>query len=383
LVLVLGDTPDGWEDHLQNVYALTHATDQGDLLLIAEARHPDAIVVCSPEGEVAMLLEILSRSEDTRTIPVILVSDDIDPDDRAIAIENGACDLISAGSSPRELSARITSATRASEQLRNLREGLSIDPVTGLPDRRQLFHRLEEEIDRSRRHAHPLALVIIETDNLDDIVAAKGPSASEGVISQIAVVLRNALRKSDAAFRYQGDSFTLLLPETGISEAQRVADRALDLITAINYEEGVTLSIDTGADLGVRASAGIAELEPGRTPNQFIAKAEAALRFARASGGGMSWRADDPRRSALNAEALAENLTVREWSVLAQLARRKTEQEIALRLGIQTGTVRSHKARIRRKLNISANARLSDYAEENFSDLVHRAGIDLEVLELE
>ena len=58
--------------------------------------------------------------------------------------------------------------------------------------------------------------------------------------------------------------------------------------------------------------------------------------------------------------------------MLAHLADRESEQEIAAKLGIRAGTVKSHKARIRRKLNVSPNLRLSDFARENLAKLVKR-----------
>jgi DNA-binding CsgD family transcriptional regulator len=70
--------------------------------------------------------------------------------------------------------------------------------------------------------------------------------------------------------------------------------------------------------------------------------------------------------------SLSEELTLREWDVLAHLAQRRTEQEIAGVLGISAGTVRSHKARIRRKLHVSPDARLADFVRENFRDLSDR-----------
>src|SRR5687767_14668395 len=120
------------------------------------------------------------------------------------------------------------------------------------------------------------------------------------------------------------------------------------------------------------ASVGVAQFSNGRAAEEVIARAEIALFRAKESGGGRTWRADDPRRHGLNPVALSEDLTEREWDVLVHLSHRRTEQEIARRLGISRGTVRSHKARIRRKLHVSPDIRLSDFVRSNFNDLIHR-----------
>ena len=74
----------------------------------------------------------------------------------------------------------------------------------------------------------------------------------------------------------------------------------------------------------------------------------------------------------INPIALSEELTDREWDVLAHLANRRTEQDIARRMGIRPGTVRSHKARIRRKLHVDPDLRLSEFARSNFRELIKR-----------
>lgn len=369
-VLVLGDVPLGWDGQLAAFYDLTFTSEQSDCIALAERSHPDAIVVCGLADESTLLLEILSSSQETEGIPVVLISGEVDPDDRAIALEHGACDLISDQSSPRELSARIVSAMRSSEQLRNLKLGSGRDPVTGLLDRRSFFERLEEEMARSRRHPGPLSILLLEADNLEEMVADHGPAASDALLDQIAQILRQALRSSDGMFRYDGDRFAVILPETEIAAAHTVAKRGLELVSAIGYDGGVTVTLDGGD--GVSASVGLAELDAAAPAIALVAKAEQALRLARESGGGVAWRADDPRRAGLGTEALAASLTEREWAVLAHLADRESEQEIAAKLGIRAGTVRSHKARIRRKLNVSPNLRLSDFARENLAKLVKR-----------
>lgn len=370
-VLVVGEIPLGWDEHLLTSFELTVTTGYDDCIDFATGHHPDAIVVCGTEDENAMLLGALSRSSDTMTIPVILISHDVAPDDRAIALERGACDLISDRSTPRELSARIVSALRSGGQLRDLRLGPGRDRATGLPDRSAFSERLEEEVARSRRHDNPLSIVLLEADELELVVAEHGSEASEDLMAQLAQVMKHALRASDGAFRYDGTRLVAILPETEISAAHRAGLRIMELVEAVGYGSGgVTLSLDR--EPGRSVSLGIAQLEANADREILMNRAEDALRLAREAGGGVAWRSDDPRRTGLGSEALAASLTPREWAVLAHLAEHETEQQIAARLGIRTGTVRSHKARIRRKLNIQPNVRLSAFAREHLSDLLKR-----------
>ena len=213
--------------------------------------------------------------------------------------------------------------------------------------------------------------MLLAANELGAVVTGHGASAGEELMAQVAEILKHALRTSDEAFRYDTETLAVILPETEISAAHRAGKRIMEVVGAVGYgPAGVTLSLDRSP--GGTVSIGIAEIDPGGAAEAIATRAEGALRLARESGGAEVWRSDDPRRAGVGSEALAATLTPREWTVLAHLAERQTEHEIAARLGIRAGTVRSHKARIRRKLNIRRNVRLSEFAREHLTELMKR-----------
>ncbi|HEY7874759.1 MAG TPA: diguanylate cyclase, partial [Actinomycetota bacterium] len=202
---------------------------------------------------------------------------------------------------------------------------------------------------------------LIDVDHLDRMNEATSRDAGDEFLRAVAELLRSNLRSSDAIYRYDGDEFAAVLPDTDVSAAFLAAERCRQAVRALQGPFGHgTLSI------------GIAELSGPQGPEEVVAKAEIALFRAKESGGDRSWRADDPRRHGLNPIALSEELTEREWSVLSHLANRRTETDIARRLGIAAGTVRSHKARIRRKLHVDPDMRLAEFARAHFRELVSR-----------
>jgi diguanylate cyclase (GGDEF)-like protein len=122
------------------------------------------------------------------------------------------------------------------------------DNMTGLYNARHFHHVAEAEVARAARNGEPLALVMIDSDSLKRLNDLRGHPRGDEHIRRIGRVLRSYVRLSDYAFRYAGDEFLLLLPNTGHEEALVVAERIRVLI-----EEG-----DPDDDMPVTVSQGVA-----------------------------------------------------------------------------------------------------------------------------
>src|SRR5712692_2871237 len=88
-----------------------------------------------------------------------------------------------------------------------------IDPLTGLYNRRFAEHRLQAEVDRSRRYGHPLTVVVLDLNNFKQINDKYGHVAGDMVLKEFAARLKQSLRISDLPVRLGGDEFLVLLPE--------------------------------------------------------------------------------------------------------------------------------------------------------------------------
>lgn len=368
LVLVVDDDPDLRilaEFQLQDDFDVLQAGSGEECLRLAAESSPDVILLdmMMPGMNGAQVLTELSGDPATRDIPVIFLSALSGTDDRVKGIERGAVDYITKPADPREFVARVGAAARTRARQLETRREVFGDSTTGLPDRRAFETRLMQETARARRLSAPLTVLLIDLDQMEEINASYGSDFGNELLRGVASVLASTLRVSDVVFRYGGDEFAAILPDSDVGSGYLAAERCREAIARLHPEvKGLTVSI------------GIAELPPGRSSEELVAKAEIALFRAKESGGDRSWRSDDPRRHGLNPISLAEGLTEREWSIIVHLADRRTEQDIATRMGIRPGTVRSHKARIRRKLNVPPDVRLSDFVRDNFRDLVARIG---------
>ena len=366
LVLVVDDDEDLRslaQLQLGDGFDVIQAADGQRCVTLAQRELPDVILLdmMMPGMDGAQVLQELSASTRTKDIPVIFLSALTGTEDRVKGLEIGAVDYIAKPVEKRELVARVGVAARTSARHKLLESRIVSDQQTGLPGRKEFDERLNQEVSRSDRSNAALSVMLIDVDGMSEINEKLGRELADELLENVASLLRGVFRRADGVYRYGGDEFSAILPDTDIATSYLAAERCRQAVSQVTCE-GKPVSI----------SIGTAEFSSGRKAEELIAKAEIALFRAKESGGNRSWRADDPRKRSINPIALSEELTEREWDVLAHLANHRTEQDIARRMGIRPGTVRSHKARIRRKLDVDPELRLAEFARSNFHELVSR-----------
>jgi len=125
------------------------------------------------------------------------------------------------------------------------------DPLTGLPNTRFLFPHLSRELARAKRLASPVAVLVLDLDNLKYINDNFGHSVGDRALCAVAAVLRGAIRPYDICVRYGGDEFIVLLSECGAdqAEAKRIElQRAVDTLPfSVGEAVRVKLAISIGA----------------------------------------------------------------------------------------------------------------------------------------
>jgi len=138
------------------------------------------------------------------------------------------------------------------------------DECSGLYNARHLFSVLAEEVHRSERFGYEFSLLFLDLDHFKRINDQHGHLIGSKLLSQVGEVLRENLRLVDAAFRYGGDEFAILLPQTSKDGALLVARRLMKVFHARNWLAG-------GANpLSLRASMGIASYPADATTPQAI-----------------------------------------------------------------------------------------------------------------
>ncbi len=159
----------------------------------------------------------------------------------------------------------------------------AIDPLSGLFNRRYLHVRLEEELERARRHQIPLALLMIDLDDFKMINDKFGHLAGDAVIKEVAVILRRTVRMFDVCTRYGGEEFAILMPNSGAQSAATVAERIRRRIESYRFTEPAL------ASLSVTGSIGLAVSTAQLLPRDLIERADQALYQAKTLGKNRVW----------------------------------------------------------------------------------------------
>lgn len=154
----------------------------------------------------------------------------------------------------------------------------TVDPLTGLHNRRSFFELAEREWTRAARGGAPLTAVMIDVDYFKHINDRCGHAAGDEVLTVVARRCQQELRSVDVLGRYGGDELVALLPDSAMVDAVAVAER----VRAAVANEPV------GTDLGpieVRVSVGVATAATGATSlRSLLSQADAALYAAKANG---------------------------------------------------------------------------------------------------
>jgi len=186
----------------------------------------------------------------------------------------------------------VTERKRAEEELREsarrIRELSITDELTGLYNRRHFYEVLEIEMYRVQRYGHSLSVVMLDLDGFKEYNDTFGHTSGDAVLKSFAQTLKSRSRKTDTAFRYGGDEFTIILPLTGAERARKIADRIRSKWLQAPKAERLVLETPLGL------SAGVAEYpENAETADGLAFLADTALYRSKREGGNKSTLVSD------------------------------------------------------------------------------------------
>ncbi|MBB3194889.1 sensor domain-containing diguanylate cyclase [Roseateles terrae] len=173
-----------------------------------------------------------------------------------------------------------TDVTAFKQVERELDQLSRVDPLTGLPNRRQFDQRLSEALSRARRSGRILALMFMDLDRFKQINDSLGHAAGDVVLQTFAARVRGAVRETDVLCRLAGDEFVLIVENLNEpQEAGNLAQKLLDAVGAPLTVMGAAVRMSTS--IGVACTTADAESDVA-----FLARADDALYAAKAAGRG-------------------------------------------------------------------------------------------------
>jgi diguanylate cyclase (GGDEF)-like protein len=176
----------------------------------------------------------------------------------------------------------ITERRRAEEEARKneqrYREMSITDSLTKLYNSRHFFRQLKQEVERTERYGQPLSLILLDIDNFKSYNDTYGHMEGDRVLATLAAVIRKNLRTSDTGFRYGGEEFTVLLPQTELESALAAAERLRE-----SFAE-TTLSPLPGVDVRMTVSIGAGQYFPGEKEDAYVKRVDAAMYKAKQNG---------------------------------------------------------------------------------------------------
>lgn len=249
---------------------------------------PDLILldVFMPKVSGFELLRELRNTPKTATVPVILISALSDTKHIVEGLELGANDYVTKPIVMPILTARMEALLRSSELVRRLEvqtELLSklaaFDDLTGVYNRRSMFHHLEAELSRCRRYGRSITVLMVDIDHFKRVNDEHGHLIGDQALRFVATTLQNELRSMDFLCRYGGEEFCAILPETNRPGAARAGERLRSAIERTGFkQERVRLPLT----VSVGASSWTAN--EGTEIPDLLQRADGALLEAKRSG---------------------------------------------------------------------------------------------------
>ena len=228
------------------------------------------------------LTKVIKQKNGSDVIVVTGYSDDYSYEE---AINIGASDFVIKPVRLEELLLRLRRVLKerqlSSERTRmmqKLQKLATTDGLTKLYNSRSFYSQLELEVDRYNRYKHPLSLLLLDIDNFKEFNDNFGHLEGDKVLVRFSQIIKSCLRTNDSAYRYGGEEFTVILPETNGDEAKTVAQRIRSSLEAEKFKP----IPDKNAKITI--SIGVTQYFPKEELSAFIRRADKAMYLSKKNG---------------------------------------------------------------------------------------------------
>lgn len=256
-------------------YEIFWAEDGINAIKLVKSEKPDIILldVILPGMDGYEVCRWLKLDENSKGIPVIMLTVKKELSDKISGLQIGADDYLPKPYNELELNARIYALLRTkalqdelklkNKQLEDLLDKVNYmaitDALTGLYNRRRFHDVLTSEHERARRYGTPFSLIMLDIDHFKKINDTFGHNVGDAVLKEVSGILLKSIRDIDTAARYGGEEFMIILPNTDKVQARIVAERMRKTIEDYDFAE---------VDRKISVSIGISGMPDAKVDNE-------------------------------------------------------------------------------------------------------------------
>jgi diguanylate cyclase (GGDEF)-like protein len=237
---------------------------------------PDVVLldVLMPGCSGPELAQLIRLQDEWLSVPIIYLSSETDSERQLAALVKGGDDFLT---KPITDTALIVAVFARAQRARQLADMMTKDSLTGLLQHARIKERLNQELQRSERTGEPLSVVMLDIDHFKKVNDNYGHLIGDQVISSLANLLKQQLRKTDIIGRYGGEEFLLILPDCNQEQAFGLVEQMRQSFASLPF------SFDY-QNFHCTFSAGISQSKATDGTDQLIDQADKALYSAKHAG---------------------------------------------------------------------------------------------------
>ncbi|HEX4124604.1 MAG TPA: diguanylate cyclase [Tepidisphaeraceae bacterium] len=234
------------------------ATDPNYGLTLAGSIKPDLILldVDMPSMDGYEFCRRLKADPGLGTVPVLFLTAKDSTEQKVRGLELGAVDYITKPFSPSELRARVRAALRTQSVIQNLEDHSLVDSLTGLGNQKMFKTRMRAEASRRARSPQPLTCTYVDVDGFEQVNQYYGQPFGDEVLKKVAEALQQTYRPEDVICRLQADDFAVLLSDTTVTQAVKLAKEFKRTLATADFEyRGAKIAVTCGVAITTAAGS--------------------------------------------------------------------------------------------------------------------------------
>lgn len=286
-ILLVDDVPSNLSllsSILRDEYRVQLATSGAKALELVATNSPDLILldVMMPEMDGYEVCKRLKANPDTCDIPVLFVTARNQTEDEELGLTLGAMDYIHKPISPPIIRARVRNHIALKLQTDALKRLSFMDGLTQVANRRRFDDTLDNELRRAARQQYELSLLMMDVDCFKLFNDHYGHGLGDQCLTRVAQAMQAEVnRPLDLLARYGGEEFVVLLPETDLEGARKVAESLRETVAAIQIPHAHSLA---AAHITISIGVACNTQSEINSAAELLKLADQALYFAKQSG---------------------------------------------------------------------------------------------------